>query len=378
MFISGSSLECKFFPRQSDDIPNRPVITLVILSPEQVWQDNATKRDIDKMIKECGSTSRVFKNALFWVVPDSSINLPDEARKLLAWEMIDEEKKELKLEEKSRTELANNLKKHQGFLRDNIWRAYKNVVFLGENNQLQLHDLGPAQPSANPNMVKRVLEELMSQDLVTKSLQPRFFTRNWSPAYEAWDTKAVKEMFFASPKYPRLLNADQVLKEVIAKGVKEKVLAYVGKTTEDGYQPFYFGESLTAEDIEISEEMWILPGEKAEVYLKTRDRQTTGATEKESVTDYTDKTVRTTVKEVKELPIVASQSSVVHSQNSFVWQGELPPNKWLTFYKKVVAKQVADADREVKLTVTLEITSKAGFSGQAEEEIQQLLREVQI
>jgi len=376
LFTSGSSLECKFFPRQSDDIPNRPVITLVILSPEQVWQDNVTKRDIDKMIKECGSTSRVFKNALFWVVADSSLNLLDEARKLLAWEMIEEEKKELRLEEKSRTELANNLKKHQGFLKDNIWRAYKNVVFLGENNQLQLHDLGPAQPSANPNMVKRILEELLSLDLVTKSLQPRFFTRNWSPAYEAWDTKAVKEMFFASPKYPRLLNADQVLKEVIAKGVKERVLAYVGKTTEAGYQPFYFGESLTAEDIEISEEMWILQGEKAEIYLKTRIQQTAGPVAKVTHTHHSDHTVHPTAEEVKGLPAILSPRPIIQSKNSFVWQGELHPNKWMIFYRKVLTKQVADADREIKLTVTLEVTSKAGFSGPAEEEIQVALREV--
>ena len=45
-----------------------------------------------------------------------------------------------------------------------------------------------------------------------------------------WSAKAVRDAFFASPKFPRLLNADAV-KQTIYRGVEAGMMAYVVKET---------------------------------------------------------------------------------------------------------------------------------------------------
>lgn len=98
-------------------------------------------------------------------------------------------------------------------------------------------------------------------------MSPRFLVRNWSGAFSEWSTQSVRDAFFASPLFPRLLKADAV-KEAIARGVKDGTLAYLGKTSGDRYQPFEFKTDLAASQVEISEDMFILKAEEAEAYLQ--------------------------------------------------------------------------------------------------------------
>ena len=56
------------------------VLTLAILAPENTAQDPATKNLITQMTTESGSSSRTFKSALIWVVPEDATSLLDEAR----------------------------------------------------------------------------------------------------------------------------------------------------------------------------------------------------------------------------------------------------------------------------------------------------------
>ena len=74
------------------------------------WPSDKTKtlQLVDLMTKQSGTSDRTFKSALIWCVPDSRRQLCDEARKLLAWEDIQEEASELKLEELQRKQLTEN------------------------------------------------------------------------------------------------------------------------------------------------------------------------------------------------------------------------------------------------------------------------------
>ena len=98
------------------------------------------------------------------------------------------------------------------------------------------------------------------------AVSPTFLARHW-PAMTAWSTKAVRDAFFTSPLYPRLLNGDSV-KETIARGVENGVLAYVGKGRSGRYEPFLFGTSLSPDEVEISEEMFVITGEEAKKHIE--------------------------------------------------------------------------------------------------------------
>lgn len=89
VFTGAEGLERVFFPEKSGQIPNRPVITLVVGQPEKSLRDTPElAAELTAMIRESGSSMRTFKSALIWVVPDNADVMRDEARKLLAWEAI--------------------------------------------------------------------------------------------------------------------------------------------------------------------------------------------------------------------------------------------------------------------------------------------------
>jgi hypothetical protein len=56
------------------------------------------------------------------------------------------------------------------------------------------------------------------------------------------------------------------------------------------------------------------------------------------------------------------------------WTGEIPPQKWMNFYTKIVSKFTSS--KGVKLTVTFEAAPESGVSKQKVEEVKAALREL--
>ncbi len=115
VFAAGSGVERVFFPEKSNQVPDRAAVTLVVLPPDMSLQDEkATTTFIESFTRESGSSSRTFKSALIFCVPDSADALCDEARKVLAWEDIDDEADDLKLDETQVRQLDENVKTAKG------------------------------------------------------------------------------------------------------------------------------------------------------------------------------------------------------------------------------------------------------------------------
>lgn len=243
MFKKGLPIERIYFPTKSSQIPNRAVVTLVVLPPEQGDTDEAKMSQfVDSMTRQCGPSDRTFKSALIWSVPDSGKTLFEEARKLLAWEDIQDEATELKLDEAQRRQLAENLGKARRDLNEAVWRTYKTVILLGRDNAIRTVDLGLVHSSAADSLVGFIVNRLKQDGDISEGVSPKFLARNWSGAHKEWSTKAVRDAVFASPLFPRLLNPD-LIKDTTARGVSNSVLAYVGKATGGGYDPFLFASA---------------------------------------------------------------------------------------------------------------------------------------
>src|SRR6202011_5964123 len=128
-------------------------------------------------------------------------------------------------------------------------------------------DLGLVHSSAAATLTGFVLNRLRQDGDVEEAVSPTFLVRHWPPAFKEWSTKAVRDAFFASPQFPRLLNGDSI-RETIARGVENAVLAYVGKGRSGRYEPFVFGTSLSPDEVEISDEMFIITGEEAKKHVE--------------------------------------------------------------------------------------------------------------
>lgn len=433
---SGSGLpEPKYFPEKSADIPDRPVLVLVVCRPEQTLTDPETRRWIEGIIREYGSSGRTFKSALLFAVPENPSALKEEARKLLAWEDIGEDEETLKrLDETYRRQLKTNLEKAARDLKEAIWRTYRFVVLLGKDNLLRESDLGLIHSSAAESMMALIVNRLRQEGEIEYDIGPNFLVKKWPPAFNndtGWSTKSVRDAFFASPQFPRLLNGE-VVKETIARGVAERRLAYVGKAEGDRYDPFYYGDQLSTNDVELSDDMFLITKETAERYKKLTEEPpklagieiipghvqlrpgekhtfTAKGSDQHGGAIATGPLVWTATggtigqdgvfsagpEEGSFIVTVAAEalnaaSTIVIAQEAVVppsptpqpvsaakklrWSGEVPAQKWMNFYTKVLSRFAAN--KGLKITLTVEVTQDGGTSEQKVEETKVALREL--
>jgi hypothetical protein len=270
---SGIDISVKHFPTQSSEIPNISKLTLAVLSIDRPMNDPNTLVFTEKLIRESGTSDRTYKSAVIFAIADSENLLRDEARKVLAWENIRDQEWET-LNDVQKRQLSESLKKSERDVQEAVWRSYKHVVLLGKDNQIQTVDMGAGSSSSadsSKSITALILNRLKIEDTIQDAIAPRFLERNWSLVYKEWSTKAIRDVFFSSPSFPRLLNGN-VIKNTIVKGVKEGSFAYVGKTTDGKYQPFYFQDSpLDLDGVEISEDIYLIKAVDAEQYKKEQE-----------------------------------------------------------------------------------------------------------
>lgn len=368
-------VERVFFPEKSIQISDRPVITFLIADLSRSMDEEKTTRAFaEQMVRECGTSARTFKSALIWVVAESAQPMREEARKILAWLAIADEADDLKLDEAQKRQLAENIQKAKRDLKESIWRGYKHLLLLATDNALKKVDLGLVHSSAADSPISNILNRLSSDgDVELKGVGPNFLSRNWPPAFKEWSTRSLRDAFYASPTYPRVPNAE-FIKGTIARGVESGMLAYVGKTAAGKYLPFAFKQSINPSDIEFSDDMFVVSGEIAQAYL---DHEKQGAPPITPVTGDgstgatggSGGTSTTISGGATGKPITASTNVA-----GIKWAGEVPPQKWMNFYTKVLSRFAATSG--LKLTIQVEASPPDGLSKQTLEETQAALREL--
>ena len=208
-------------------------------------------------------------------------------------------------------------------------------------------------------------------------MSPNFLVRNWPPAFKEWSTKAVRDAFFASPQFPRLLIPDSI-KDTIARGVENGMLGYVGKKADGTYEPFHWNSSLLFQDVEISDDVFLIQREVAEAYLAGRSGSTPGV-----AGGTTGTAAPGTIPFPPEggavdqpgAPAVPGQATGSSSNiPRLVWSGDVPHQKWMNFYTKVLSKFAATAG--MKVTLRVEVAPAEGVSPQKVDETKVALREL--
>jgi hypothetical protein len=424
VFPATEGIERVFFPEKSNQVTDRPVIALIVMGPDQSFQDDPTiGKKIETMTREYGTSSRTYKSALIWMVPESAAVMLDEAKRLLAWTDIEGEG--LKLDDIQERQLTENIKKARRDLRESVWRAYNKIMLLGRDNAMRTLDLGLVTSSAAETMCRLVLNHLRTIDEIVKDPSPRSLVKNWPPAFTEWSTKGVRDAFYASPQFPRLLNPEAV-KDSIARGVAERLIAYVGKSPKGGYEPFYFKKPLSAADVEISDDMFLIKAEEAEkhikppeltgiivapsaVYVQLGKKQTFtargldqfgrdftlidlewsatgGEISKDGVytsgngegnflvTAKSGRIIGEATMSVAKEPEVRKPPPQPDKPGSLAWSGEVPAQKWMNFYTKVLTRFVKTGN--LKISVSFDISSDGGLSDQQVEETKAALREL--
>lgn len=427
VFAKQAGVERVYFPDRSNQVPDRAVITIVVLAPERGSTEPETTPFIEQITREYGSAGRTYKSALIWAVADSPAALHEEARKLLAWQDIEANEAD-RLDDLQRQQLTQNCRKAERDLREAVWRSYKNIALLGRDNKIRMVDFGLIHSSAAGSMVELILTRLRQDDEAVPEVNPNFLLRNWPPALTEWSTRGLRDAFFASPLFPRLLVAD-TLKATIARGVSGGQIAYVGKKSAAGkYEPFFFEFALEPSDIEFSDDMFIVPALEARKQVEPpvltalevrpdRVEVAPGKTFTFSARgvdqfghdmplakiswaatggEIDARGAYRVAEEPGDYVVTATSSDVSGSAHVWVgaesgtagptaggagmahgqlrWFGEIPAQKWMQFYTKVLARFVGNSG--LRLEVKVSVAPEGGISRQQADEVKAALREL--
>jgi predicted AAA+ superfamily ATPase len=411
LFRKNSSDACKFlerefFPKRSNDVKEVPRITLVALALEHPAEDRTTRDLMESIVRDSGSSGRTFKSALIFAAADPSENIHDKAREVLAWEDIeDDEETKKRIDEGQLNLLKRNLKNSQRDLDEAIFRAYKHLYLLDKQNKLRHIDLGSITSSSAGSLVEAYLQRLGSSgglDEIVESVPARKLAGFWPASLNEWSTKAVRDAFYSSPLLPRVLNPEQI-RRTIADGVTQGQIGYATKDSAGRLKLERLKESLFDADVEISDDVFILKPDEAQklreppriaqllirpdhVLVNIGDQAslsctaidqygqpigigqvtwsaTGGSIDSNGLFTAGDHggvfTVRANIDGTEahghiriatkdELP-----TDPVSPGDRFIrWRGNVPPQKWMNFYTKVLSKYATSPD--LKLEVTFE------------------------
>jgi hypothetical protein len=407
---ASKQIDRKYLPARSNDVPNRPMLTFVVLGLDTQAGDKKTTELMESIVRDCGSSGRTYKSALIFAVPDAGDAVREAARNALAWEDIDDdEDTKRRIDEGQKSLLARNLKNAQRDLDEAIFRTYRHVFLLGKDNKLRPIDLGQITSSSAGSIVELILRELQRCEEITDGISPNKLIKYWPPALVEWSTKAVRDAFYSSPQLSRLLNPESI-KRTISDGVTHGLLGYASKDASGRLRLQKFKESLYDVDVEISDEMFVLkadeaqkllepprlasltirpehvvlkPGEQAAFNCSALDQYghpiavpaVSWSTTSGSITPtgvFTAGTMgglhsvratagdREAIAEVR-VRIDQSQPNGEDDDESIEkpdkrvlrWRGTVPPQKWMNFYTKVLTRFASSP--ELKLEVSFEI-----------------------
>jgi hypothetical protein len=364
-------------PERSIDVPDQPLLTLVVLRPEQSHADEArTRAFVEQCLREHGTTGRTFKNALVFCVASDPADLEEQARKHLAWKGLQEDQVRLGLDEEQREQLAKAVRESARDLGEAVWRTYRHLLLLGKDGGLKAHDLGLVHSSAADSLPALVLADLERVGDVTADLGASQLLRFWPPALPEWPTKAVRDAIFAAPQFPRLLFPDAIRK-TIAEGVAQGRIGY--DLTGGAGAGLRFDEAMRPEDVDIGEDSFIVTAEEARRRLAAQagaSKPPTGAGEADGDGAKTGDGEAVggepggdRVGGGDEVPTRGDRRVVALS-----WSGDLPHQKWNLFYRQVLMPLAGNPT--LRLHVQLRTENAAGIEDSVRSALKAALRDL--
>jgi hypothetical protein len=260
-FSNFNGVDLLYFPSLNNHIPDRPALQFIILHPEKNFQEELTLAFVKDAIFNYGNAKRIYKSGLFFCIPETSAPLEQAARKMLAWQMIQDEASELRLESEQISHVKENIIRAGKEIKESVWKSYRYIYFLEKENGLHKLDLGQTHSSQAKSLLDYYIQRLKSDGEITEEVNPNYLIRNWPPAFPYWGLKDLRDAFYSSPKFPRVIHSDG-LKNTIIKGIASGLFALAQKQGND-LNDVVIGKTIGKGDFDLSDDFVILSPEEA-------------------------------------------------------------------------------------------------------------------
>ena len=365
----GASLERRYFPERSADIPNSPALTLVVMSPDQSWANGETEKTkalVRTLITDAGSSSRTYKSALFFAIPETPTRLREAAKTLLAWETLDGEATQRQLDDDERLQITKALREAERNLTEAVWQTYTRLLFLGPDGGLEELHLGQLHSSSAESLTGYIEQRLRQQDLLVSSINPGFLTRHWPSALPRWPLRSLRDAFYSSPLFPRLADLG-ALRSTVARGVAEGAFGYAQLGDDGSVSSLRFDEPVDEVDIEFSDATALVTKAEAAAIKTAPDVPLYPATTSAASGRHGSADAGLDAAGTVTQPTMAE---------GLRWSGELPTTKWALFYSKVLARLVAAGG--LRMHVDIEASPVTGLPRTQVDEVKQGLIDLEL
>jgi len=223
---AGKAFDVYLWPESASDIPDNKNLKLAILSPNQPYDSEASKKLTQELSEKAGIGFRIYKNTLFVLLIDEnhSVSLNKAIRRLLAFEdtltnqiMLDT------MPEPSQKELKDKFKEAQKETPFKILNVYRYLAYTGESGILW-KDLGIPTIGSGQAISERVKLYLEDQEKLLSKLTPRYILeKTFGEEDDEKLLKDIYELFFKTPGFP-LPESEGVIIKAVADGVKAGIL----------------------------------------------------------------------------------------------------------------------------------------------------------
>jgi hypothetical protein len=234
--VKGDRLKVHIWRTESSDIPDSPDLKLLILS-------DLNEKLMRTLLEEKGSTPRVHRNTLFFLVP-----MPNEraaftnlVRKQLAYQGLENDKT-LSLTADQHKEIKDNLKRLTGDLAEGVRRLYRQV-YLPARSGWKPIDLGLPTVGDIKTLDYEVYDRLRMESEILEKIAPLVIKEKFLQSRDWVLTSQLYQASLKTPGETRTIN-QTVWENGIAEGVR-KGLFGLGELEDEKAVYRYFKEETT-------------------------------------------------------------------------------------------------------------------------------------
>ncbi len=371
-FRRGANLPIILFPKDANEIPDSPRLTIILADPDSEWSGDETgRKQIADWTKQRGKSSRLYPAALVWCMKKPTRDLQEKTELWLAWKRVQREVSEGTLgsdfDRADRAEIAAKVTDAEEAAKDEVWGGYRFVVIAdaNETNGVRAIDLGAGHASSSETLSGRIITTLRSQALLNESVGAGYLDRNWPRALSesgAWPLSSLRQSFL-NGSLTRLLDPDAVLRGKIVEFVGSGTFGLASGAKPNGtYDRVWFDETIAPDEVMFDANVFLLTKAKAKA-LKER----AGPEVEPPVTQELKPLVEPTIEPVPGKEGVAASKTI-----RIV--GNISPEIWNRLGTKLLPK--LKSGKDLNVDVGFSVTIDAATAPHLESEIRQLVEDL--
>lgn len=264
---------CRFFPKDSTEVPDDPRLLVVVLEPRSEWTgDGSLREQLASWTQARGKGARLYPGSLVWCARSPGQELRRAVEDELAWKRVQLEAQQGTLSgfaPEDQAEIRARLVDARDRVEDQVWADYRFVVLYAPNEEdrLEVMDLAPGHASAGGSLRDRILAGLRSQGRLNESVGASYIVRHWPEAFRetgAWPLSSLRQAFL-NGSLDRLLDPTAALRARVPEFVETGDFGLAAGQRPDGsFERTWFpDEPLDPAEVRFDGEVFLLTKEAA-------------------------------------------------------------------------------------------------------------------